>query len=909
MKSTLLAICAALLLPLGGMAQNVHADYWDGRIFVQFRPDCDPVGNRDVVRSRASDDSKDWYTALAAKYGITEEKDYFKNLRHEAFDHVYELYFSKQADVAQFIKDLEARPCVLYAEKVPLYRSTHTPNDPRFSQQWTMQVIQAVQAWDIHRGTRREVVIAIVDDAVKISHEDLEPNLWVNTGEIPGNGIDDDGNGYIDDVHGYDVANNKADPNPPASAGNFNFSHGTHCAGIAMARSENSRGISSLGFDCKLMAVKAKLSESQSIGIERTMEGIVYAVANRPDVISMSFGGSGNGNTTQNLFNYAYELGIICIAAAGNDNVNLEFFPAASKNVISVASTDSQDKKSGFSNFGEWIDISAPGSDILSTVAGSNSSYTFYSGTSMACPNVAGLAGYLFGYHPNVTAADVEKCLLNTTDNLDATDPQYAGMMGNGRINALKGIRCLADHPAEARPAFPRVHYTNSPVRFEDRSLNGTFSRWSIGDQFTSEEEQFSYTFDQTGDFPVSLRITEQASKETSIRILPRLPLPYTPGTPGYDGDFESQSGHFGVYNQSGSEWIAGNSSVSGKNGANSGQSAYVLAPDDQYYEPGTRSYLYTPMFDFSDPGLYELSFYAKYEISSGLDGFHVEYSEDGGTTWKKLGTQQPGWYTTTNTSLGISAYLLGESYFTGRQPTFRKFQYNVSQFSGQEGVAFRFVFKSQDRGFFTGLALDDFQIRSYEGNLGTELQSFEGGFDRNRRIQLNWTTLPEYYCRGFRVEVSTNGFTFDSVAYVQGQLFDIEPTGYLYTTPSERLRDIYFYRLFVENYDTQTGYDSSFYSPVIVVRKNLSGTEVYTASPNPFDDHVGVTFTDKLSVPLRFRLFDTQGKELRSGELAEGQVYYRIGLDGILPGAYVLYLEFGSDSKDRKAVKVVKAQ
>ena len=166
--------------------------------------------------------------------------------------------------------------------------------------------------------TKEAIVIAIVDDAVLTTHEDILPNLWTNPNEIPNNNIDDDNNGYRDDINGWDAADNDNDPNPPSSASSSVFTHGTHCAGIASAATDNSKGIASIGFNCKIMPVKSSTSNGNAQYIDAGYDGIAYAMAAGADVISMSWGGN-NSQTAQNIFNQAHNLGITLVAAAGND--------------------------------------------------------------------------------------------------------------------------------------------------------------------------------------------------------------------------------------------------------------------------------------------------------------------------------------------------------------------------------------------------------------------------------------------------------------------------------------------------------------------------------------------------------------------------------------------------------------
>ena len=894
-----------LCIAFPASAQTVFKEYHDGRIFLKLKSPVDlsayGINNRASVKPWQK---HEWFEKLAKTYKITEFQDYFKSLKDPRFDLLYEVYFENASEVEKLIKDLQGRDEVIYAEKVPYHRTTYLPDDLLLNQQYTLSITQAYQAWDIHRNANRQIVVAIVDDAVLVNHEDLIGSMWVNPGEIPGNGIDDDGNGYVDDVYGYDVANNRPDPSP---IGENPFTHGTHCAGIAGATTDNGLGVASLGFDCKIMGIKTKRDGTIGPGLNNTFAGIVYAIANNADIISMSFGSGGGSSTGDGLFTFASERGTICIAAAGNDATDFLFYPAAARSVISVASTNSSDAKSGFSNYGPWIDISAPGSGILSTLAGSNNAYGAQSGTSMACPNVAGLAAYLYGYHKNVTRDDVLHCMFSTTDEIDSKNPAFAGQLGAGRINAFKAIDCLANRPPDARAKYPVVHYINAATLFEDKSLKGQYSKWDIGNLVQSQEEVVEINFPAAGTYPVKLEIADGFAFQDEIHILPTLPLPYTKGTANYGGDFENDLGHFAVHDVKGSPWQLGNSSMNGKNGTNSGNFAFTLAPSDQYYTPETQAVLYTPMFDFTENGMYELSFFAKFEIGTGLDGFHVEYTLDNGRTWQKLGHHRTDWYNYTNSSLDIAAYPLGDSYFSGRQTTFKKFRFNVSEFSGLSNVAFRFVFRSQEIGFFPGLAIDDFEISKLDVELLTKVTSFTGNFTLARRINLEWTTLPEYYCQGFRVEVSTNGRDYEDVAYVNGNIFDIQSNKYQYTTPSERNRDLYFYRLFVENYSLNGNYEESFYTNPIAIRKNLVGTELYDFIPNPFSDFIDLTFSDVLSTELEFSVFDVSGRQVTQGNMPSGQAYYRVDLPDLVSGVYFMRLHYGENSNDNRTIKIIR--
>jgi hypothetical protein len=891
-------------------SQTIHPDYQDGYLYINTHQKCTQFLKAKSLQ-RSSDQSLEsdidvlQFSKALKQYGFQSSDNFFAVLDAPVFQNTFEIKFSAFEQVESFISSLESCSCVIYAEKKPLWYPTFKPNDPFFNNQWTMNVTQAQSAWDVHKGAKREVVIAVVDDAIRISHEDLQPSLWVNKAEIPGNGIDDDENGYIDDINGFDVADNTSNPNPPPN--NIGaFSHGTHCAGIATATTNNGKGVASLGYDSKLMAIKAKSTNNSGGGIDATDKGIVYAIKNKADVLSMSFGGGGNSSSIQNVFNFGKRQGTISMSSAGNDDVNLAFFPAAADNVLAVASTDWTDGKSGFSNYGDWVDISAPGSAIYSTFASNNSAYGNYSGTSMSCPNVAGLTGYLFSYHPNLTADDVLTCLLNGADNIDAQNPGYIGQLGAGRINAFNSINCLVNMPAQVRFGNPKIHYVNFPLSFIDKSINGTYSKWTI-DNEEILASSFDYTFENTGRYPIVLEINPSTSKSDEITILPLLQVPYTVGSPGYQGDFESELTHFAVDHIQGSPLLPANSTYTGKNGTKSGSKAYVLAPETPFFQPNTFVNLYTPMFDFTRDGLYELTFYAKFDLGSGLDGFHVEYTIDGGKTWKFLGTPSSSWYNYTNTSLGIAFYLLGESYFSSRQTTFKQFRYNITKEVVGSNAAFRFVFNSQDRGNYIGFAIDDFEIHSYNGELVTKVNEFTGDYNRDRKIELTWTTKPEFYCKRFVVEMSRNGRDYQVEGVVKANNFSLVNNTYKFTTPAARNRDLYFYRLHVINEDDAGNYSNNFYTDAIVISKNKSEVEIFDYSPNPTSDFVGITFTQNLQTSLKARIFSATGQMVDEQILPAGQGYYQISLKQLIPATYIVYLEYGDNSNAQKAIKVLK--
>jgi len=430
-----------LLILFGSISfgQTVHQDYLDGAIWFKLKNNVllkqevsltkGPLHNNNIDLS-----NYDFYSQLAG-YKIKSAEVSFPKVRDPLLMNVIRIEIGDINKVEEVIKLLERSEVVEYAERIPLLKSALSPNDTYYTPgyQWSLFKVNAASAWNVSTGNA-SVKVAIVDDAVEITHPDLVNSIYVNTAEIPNNGIDDDNNGYIDDVRGFDVANGDNNPNPDGAG----YGHGTHVAGISGASSNNGTGVASIGHGVSIIPIKSTNSASV---VTHGYEGIYYAIAANADVINMSWGGPGSGTTTENIINLAYNSGAVLVGAAGNDDVTTVFYPAGYANVIAVASTSSNDNKSSFSNYGSWIDISAPGSSILSTIVGGG--YDYKSGTSMASPMVAGLAGLMLSHNPGLTPAEVKACILNSATDIDGINPSYVGQLGAGRINALGAMNCV----------------------------------------------------------------------------------------------------------------------------------------------------------------------------------------------------------------------------------------------------------------------------------------------------------------------------------------------------------------------------------------------------------------------------------------------------------------------------------
>jgi subtilisin family serine protease len=434
-----------LALVLAGsmiFAQSAGTDYVIGQLFVKLKLSAE----MELPQFRSGEKIPEFAETpeigrLMRQFEVT---DFFKPFHTQTphLQRIYQVSFAHQEAMDDFIEAWQELAYIEFAERIPIYEMHYTPNDLNLLQ-WHLPKIRAEQAWDYSKGSN-QVVVAIVDDAVLLNHDDLAPRIWTNPGEIPGDSIDNDGNGYTDDVNGYDLADLDNDPNPPSGATNGAFSHGTHVSGIAAAGTDNGTGIASIGFNVLIMPIKTKFDST--IGdpqLQATFTGVDYAIATGADVVNMSFGGSLHSGSFDYLVQAGTDSGMVFVASAGNTGTYAATYPANYFDVISVASTNISDEKSGFSTYHSNIDVSAPGSQIYSCTAGSNSSYGFKSGTSMSAPLVTGLVALMRSVDSIMTPLDVRRCLRNSADDISAQNPNYANWMGTGRINAQNAMACM----------------------------------------------------------------------------------------------------------------------------------------------------------------------------------------------------------------------------------------------------------------------------------------------------------------------------------------------------------------------------------------------------------------------------------------------------------------------------------
>ena len=344
----------------------------------------------------------------------------------------------------------QAATTVAYAEPDYVVRAIINPDDTRFSEQWALQNtgqtggtsdadIDAPEAWAITTGSG-SVKVGILDTGIDYTHPDLAPNLGTNPGEIPGNGLDDDGNGYADDVRGWDFANNDNNPTD-------DHFHGTHVAGSVGARGNNGMGVSGVCWNVTLVPLKF-LDASGSGYLSDAVEAIYYATLSGVNLTSNSWGGGGYSQALKDAIDNANTQGVLFVAAAGNaasNNDTAPFYPASysSPNVLAVAATDHRDALAWFSNVGATsVHLAAPGVGILNTfptyltgemtARGLPTHYASISGTSMATPHVSGAAALLWSFAPSLTAAQVKQRLLERVDPIPGL---FGKTVAGGRLN------------------------------------------------------------------------------------------------------------------------------------------------------------------------------------------------------------------------------------------------------------------------------------------------------------------------------------------------------------------------------------------------------------------------------------------------------------------------------------------
>ncbi|MGZ4038215.1 MAG: S8 family serine peptidase, partial [Bacteroidia bacterium] len=397
-------------------------------------------------------------TSLVKKFPRQEPPRELYNRQGQAYADlslIYECKFASSHSIAEAINLLLSSKALVYAEPHILPRMAYLPSDTMAinTMQYHLQTINAYGAWNISKGDTN-VIIGITDTGTEPTHPDLKGNIKHNYAD-PVDGVDNDGDGYIDNFSGWDLGVNDNDPTWQSNV------HGVHVSGIASASTDNVTGIAGVGFKCKFLPIKIADASGNLIA---SYEGIKYAADHGCKVVNCSWGSTGGGQYGQDIVTYAtINKDMLVVAAAGNDNADELFYPAAYRYVLSVGNTTQADDKNVSSNFGYFIDVCAPGTNILSTWAAGTYNGA-QSGTSMSSPCVAGAIGIVRSYFTGYTAMQAGERLRVTCDNIYAVpgNAPYQNKLGKGRINLF---RALND------PNMPSVVYENIVARDRNDSL------------------------------------------------------------------------------------------------------------------------------------------------------------------------------------------------------------------------------------------------------------------------------------------------------------------------------------------------------------------------------------------------------------------------------------------------------
>ncbi len=453
MKHFLLSIC--ILICFKAIAQKVYqlpknitsSDYMEKTIILKVKPQfaklCSNFAIDHLLFNSLAGSINPIHLHKKFPLDKSPETDYNKaGQKYADLSLIYELNYTSGIDIEKAISKLLLSNILVYAEPHFIPKVNYTPNDPLAtpSSQYHLLTINAFNAWTVDKGDSA-IVIGITDTGTDFTHPDLFNNVKRNYADIP-DGIDNDADGYTDNYMGWDLGSNDKDATWEANA------HGVHVSGLASASADNNLGGAGVGFNCKFLPVKIGDANGSLIA---AYEGIKYAADHGCQIINCSWGGGGSSQYGQDIIDYAtINKNCLVVCAAGNNNTDGDFFPAAYNNVLSVGNSTINDTKQFSSNYGYFVDVCAPGDNVNSTYPGSF--YITMSGTSMSSPIVAGAAGILKQHFPSYSGLQIGERLKVTADDIYPANPSYLNKLGTGRINLY---RALTD------PAKPSVVMTN----------------------------------------------------------------------------------------------------------------------------------------------------------------------------------------------------------------------------------------------------------------------------------------------------------------------------------------------------------------------------------------------------------------------------------------------------------------
>ena len=447
----LLMLLAVATLPAQtGQPHTVGSDLVPNRVLVKFTRDAarsgiTPLLLGGVAAQFGISDVRPWLNPALVKWRMAMYKSTSQS-QEAGLLRIAVVEYSASVDPRHVAQSLAKLPGVEYAEPIGRLRLLLQPNDPSLADQWYLEKISAMEAWDSVQADST-LLIAITDTGIEPDHEDLAAAVWKNPGENgtdsegkekSTNGKDDDGNGYVDDWRGYDFSGYDGlhpDNNPsPAGEG-----HGTEGAGIAAGIANNDRGIAGVAYGARLMSLKIA-TDGASPDLVNGYESILYAAKMGAQVINCSWGDVVRSRAEQEVIDVAVgNYNAVVVAAAGNNGLETPMYPASYRGVISVAATDEEDRRASFSRYNYFVDLAAPGTRLLTTDIGN--SYRRDDGTSFACPMVAGAAALLIKKYPGLDPEQIAEVLRSSCDDITGLlPPQVVNKFGAGRLNLSRAV-------------------------------------------------------------------------------------------------------------------------------------------------------------------------------------------------------------------------------------------------------------------------------------------------------------------------------------------------------------------------------------------------------------------------------------------------------------------------------------
>ncbi|MFC1683030.1 S8 family peptidase, partial [Candidatus Zixiibacteriota bacterium] len=437
--------------------------------------------------------------------------------RADELSRIHLIRMAGDADVMEAVRAYQQDPNVVYAQPNFLNQLCIVPDDSLYGEQWALSKMQMPAAWDIERGSE-EVVVGVVDSGIDFDHQDLAANVWINPGEdINGNGqideadfngVDDDNNGYVDDISGWDFTDapqfaGLGDYTDRDNLADDDLGHGSHVSGIVAAVADNGVGVAGLCWHARLMPLRAsfRLSVGAFLEDDDVSAGIVYAADNGADVINMSWGDPRISPMVRDVIAYADARGCVMAAAAGNVDQEGLFYPGGFDETIAAGASTIYDQRSTISSFGKNLDVLAPGSNIMSTLL--DDQYGTLGGTSMATAHVSGLAALVLSKNPDLSSEQVRGIIKASAVDLEA--PGWDPQTGNGRIDGLRAL--MMDQAAQVQ-----IHHPPTGTGVDSRvAILGTV----LGLSVDCYQLEYGLGLSPTSFQPIAGPICVQALQET----------------------------------------------------------------------------------------------------------------------------------------------------------------------------------------------------------------------------------------------------------------------------------------------------------------------------------------------------------------------------------------------------------